>query len=126
MSFPEAGRVKPGQFFEVSIPKYGEAPISVSGIGEDYVDLTIRRVGRVTNKIFQHYVGNTLLMRGPYGNASILRILKEKKLWWWQEAPDFLLLRELWTILPGVGGSRQRHSYRRFQIPAGYPVQKRF
>ena len=27
------GEVKPGQFFEVSIPKYGEAPISVSGIG---------------------------------------------------------------------------------------------
>ena len=26
------GDVKPGQFFEVSIPKYGEAPISVSGI----------------------------------------------------------------------------------------------
>ena len=42
------GDVKPGQFFEVSIPKYGEAPISVSGIGPDYVDLTIRRVGRVT------------------------------------------------------------------------------
>lgn len=29
-----AGAVKPGQFFEVSIPKYGEAPISVSGIGD--------------------------------------------------------------------------------------------
>ena len=38
-----ANEVKPGQFFEVSIPKFGEAPISVSGIGEDYVDLTIRR-----------------------------------------------------------------------------------
>ena len=39
------GDVKPGQFFEVSIPKYGEAPISVSGIGEGTVDLTIRKVG---------------------------------------------------------------------------------
>ena len=28
------GDVKPGQFFEISLPKYGEAPISVSGIGE--------------------------------------------------------------------------------------------
>ena len=36
MSF--TGEVKPGQFFEVSIPKFGEAPISVSGIGEDTVD----------------------------------------------------------------------------------------
>ena len=67
MSF--SGDVKPGQFFEVSIPKFGEAPISVSGIGEDTVDLTIRKVGRVTNQIFEHYEGNTLLMRGPYGNG---------------------------------------------------------
>ena len=54
MSF--VGTVKPGQFFEVSIPKYGEAPISVSGIGEDYVDLTIRKVGKVTNEIFENKV----------------------------------------------------------------------
>ena len=47
-----SGEVKPGQFFEVSIPGYGEAPISVSGIGEDTVDLTIRRVGKVTGEIF--------------------------------------------------------------------------
>ena len=47
------GEVKPGQFFEVSIPKYGEAPISVSGIGKDYVDLTIRKVGKVTTEIFE-------------------------------------------------------------------------
>lgn len=67
MSF--SGDVKPGQFFEVSIPKFGEAPISVSGIGEDTVDLTIRKVGRVTNQIFEHYEGNTLLLRGPYGNG---------------------------------------------------------
>ena len=39
------GDVRPGQFFEVSIPKYGEAPISVSGIGPDTVDLNIRKVG---------------------------------------------------------------------------------
>lgn len=63
------GDVKPGQFFEVSIPKFGEAPISVSGIGEDYVDLTIRKVGRVTGEVFERYVGQSLLLRGPYGNG---------------------------------------------------------
>ena len=63
------GEVKPGQFFEVSIPKYGEAPISVSGIGEGYVDLTIRRVGRVTGEIFENSVGSSLFLRGPYGNG---------------------------------------------------------
>ena len=63
------GEVKPGQFFEVSVPKFGEAPISVSGIGSNYVDLTIRRVGRVTNEVFESYTGQNLLLRGPYGNG---------------------------------------------------------
>ena len=74
------GDVQPGQFFEVSIPKFGEAPISVSGIGENYVDLTIRRVGLVTNEIFERYEGDSLFMRGPYGNGFILDNYKGKEL----------------------------------------------
>jgi anaerobic sulfite reductase subunit B len=65
----EGGTVKPGQFFEVSIPKYGEAPISVSGIGEGYIEFTIRKVGKVTNEIFEKYEGEKLFLRGPYGNG---------------------------------------------------------
>lgn len=75
-----SGAVKPGQFFEVSIPKYGEAPISVSGIGKDTVDLTIRKVGKVTNKIFEHFEGNFLMMRGPYGNGFDLENFKGKEI----------------------------------------------
>ena len=65
-----SGDVKPGQFFEVSVPKSGEAPIGVSGIvpGKS-VDLTIRRVVRVTNEMFDTYAGQILLLRGPYGNG---------------------------------------------------------
>ncbi|MBP2663471.1 MAG: asrB, partial [Firmicutes bacterium] len=74
------GDVKPGQFFEVSIPKYGEAPISVSGIGDDTVDLTIRRVGKVTNEIFERYVGDKLFMRGPYGNGFDISNYKGKEI----------------------------------------------
>jgi anaerobic sulfite reductase subunit B len=74
------GSVKPGQFFEVSIPRYGEAPISVSGIGPDYVDLTIRRVGRVTGEIFENGTGSSLFLRGPYGNGFDLNAYKGKEL----------------------------------------------
>ena len=63
------GEVKPGQFFEVSIPKFGEAPISVSGISPNSIDLTIRKVGRVTDEVFENYAGDTLFLRGPYGNG---------------------------------------------------------
>lgn len=74
------GDVKPGQFFEVSLPKFGEAPISVSGIGEGTVDLTIRRVGKVTDEIFNNYVGDKLFLRGPYGNGFELENYKGKEL----------------------------------------------
>lgn len=74
------GDVKPGQFFEVSIPKFGEAPISVSGITPDTVDLTIRRVGKVTNEIFENYVGDSLFLRGPYGNGFDVDLYKGKEI----------------------------------------------
>lgn len=73
------GDVKPGQFFEVSLPKYGEAPISVSGIGEGTVDLTIRKVGRVTDEIFTYQEGQKLFMRGPYGNGFDLEDYRDQE-----------------------------------------------
>lgn len=74
------GQVKPGQFFEVSIPKYGEAPISVCEIGHNYVDLTIRRVGLVTDIIHSFFPGDVLFMRGPYGNGFDVNNYKGKEL----------------------------------------------
>ncbi len=74
------GEVKPGQFFEVSVPKYGEAPISVCGIGDGYVDLTIRRVGVVTDVIHTFFPGDKLFIRGPYGNGFDINEYKGKEL----------------------------------------------
>lgn len=74
------GEVKPGQFFEVSIPKFGEAPISVSGIGDGLIDLTIRKVGKVTEEVFERYAGDKLFLRGPYGNGSDVNLYKGKEL----------------------------------------------
>ncbi|SMB90346.1 anaerobic sulfite reductase subunit B [Desulfonispora thiosulfatigenes DSM 11270] len=73
------GNVKPGQFFEVSLPKYGEAPISVCGLGDDYIELTIRRVGTVTTEIFNYKVGQKLFLRGPYGNGFDIEKYKGKE-----------------------------------------------
>ena len=74
------GEVKPGQFFEVSIPKFGESPISVSEIGEGYIDLTIRRVGTVTDVIHSFFVGGILFLRGPYGNGFDVNLYKNKEI----------------------------------------------
>lgn len=58
-----------GQFLQLSIPRVGEAPISVSGFGEGYMDFTIRSVGKVTKEIFDLKAGDTLFLRGAYGKG---------------------------------------------------------
>ena len=58
-----------GQFFMLSLPKIGEAPISASGRGDGYVEFTIRNTGVVTKAIFDLIPGNIIFLRGPYGNS---------------------------------------------------------
>ncbi len=58
-----------GQFLQLSIPKVGEAPISVSAFGDGWMDFTIRSVGKVTEEIFKKKPGDTLFLRGAYGNG---------------------------------------------------------
>lgn len=73
-------KVDHGQFYVLSIPKIGEAPISVSAQGPGYVEFTIRKVGRLTDGIFGMEQGDTLFMRGPYGNAFPVEKFKGKHL----------------------------------------------
>lgn len=72
--------IKPGQFYEISMPKHGESPISVSGIRENALDFTIRAVGKVTEEIFKLEVGDNLLIRGPYGNGFDVNEYKNKEI----------------------------------------------
>lgn len=69
-----------GQFMQLSVPKIGEAPISISGIGDGYMDFTLRAVGKVTNEIFEKQAGDFLFLRGPYGNGWPVEELKDKHL----------------------------------------------
>lgn len=74
------GKTEHGQFFMLSIPKVGEAPISVSGRGDGFVEFTIRKVGRLTEGVFSLQAGSTLFMRGPYGNAWPIDKFENKNL----------------------------------------------
>lgn len=62
-------QVQHGQFMQLSIPKIGECPISVSAQGDGWLEFTIRSVGKVTNVIFQKTAGDVLFLRGPYGKG---------------------------------------------------------
>lgn len=72
--------VRPGQFYEISLPKFGESPISVSGISENSIDFTIRNVGKVTSEIFKYKVGDKIAIRGPYGNGFDINEYKGREL----------------------------------------------
>lgn len=70
--------VRHGQFMQLSLPKVGEAPISISGFGDGYVDFTIRRVGKVTDGLFGLKKGDSIFLRGCYGNGWPAEQLKGK------------------------------------------------
>lgn len=69
-----------GQFVELSIPTIGEAPISVSGTGDGWIELTVRRVGKVTNVLFEKTPGDNLFIRGPYGHGWPMDEIRGKHL----------------------------------------------
>lgn len=72
--------IEDGQFMQLSIPRIGEAPISVSGYGEGYCDFTIRNVGKVTNELFNLKKGNNIFMRGAYGHGWPLAKFQKKNM----------------------------------------------
>ncbi|MDD3141113.1 MAG: hypothetical protein PHX08_19385 [Lachnospiraceae bacterium] len=67
-----------GQFMEISVPGVGEAPISICNFDDTSLEMTIRKVGRLTDKIFELKPGDKLFMRGPYGNGFDLNLFRGK------------------------------------------------
>jgi len=67
-----------GQFMEISIPGVGEAPISICGFDERSLEMTIRKVGRLTDRVFDLRPGDKLFMRGPYGNGFDVNLFRGK------------------------------------------------
>lgn len=67
----EAFRYRPGQFVEISVLGVGEAPISITSTPSrpGFIELSIKRVGQVTEAIHRLNVGDVVGVRGPYGNG---------------------------------------------------------
>ncbi|MBU7000492.1 MAG: 4Fe-4S dicluster domain-containing protein [Theionarchaea archaeon] len=72
---------EPGQFVEVSIMGYGEAPISVSSApGTKSFELAVRKVGDVTSRLHALNPGDKVGIRGPFGTGFGVEELKGKNL----------------------------------------------
>ncbi len=75
LEFEDGGGIeyKAGQFMEVGMFGLGEAPISIcSGPGRgkrDDLEMCIRAVGDVTNAIHRLKAGDSVAVRGPFGNG---------------------------------------------------------
>jgi len=80
----------PGQFFMVSLWGVGEVPISIASLQErkDTIEFCIRKAGFVTGAIHSLKEGETLWLRGPYGNGF---------------STDSVLGRDVVVVAGGIG-----------------------
>jgi sulfite reductase subunit B len=62
---------QPGQFVEISVAGWGEAPISISSspTHKGVFQMVIRKVGSVTTALHDLKVGDKVGIRGPYGTV---------------------------------------------------------
>jgi len=72
----------PGQFVEFSIPGIGECPFGFASMPQDNncFDITIKRTGKVTNRIHALDEGSTVWIRGPFGNTFPLELMQNSDL----------------------------------------------
>ena len=72
---------KPGQFVEFSIFGEGESPFCISNSPtRDSIECSVKRMGKVTQAMHELDIGDTVGIRGPYGNGFPLKDLKGKNL----------------------------------------------
>jgi sulfhydrogenase subunit gamma (sulfur reductase) len=72
----------PGQFVELSIPGMGEAPFGFasSPLNTEYIDLSIKRVGRLTEAVHNLSPGSAVWIRGPFGNTFPVKDMEGSKI----------------------------------------------
>ncbi len=73
----------PGQFLQIGLPGWGECPISICSSPQDassFFELAIRQVGSLTNKLHELKKGDSVDIRGPYGNGFDVELFKDKPL----------------------------------------------
>lgn len=70
----------PGQFILLSIPGVGEAPFCISSTPSrpGILELGVRRVGKLTDALFQKNDNDIVFLRGPYGNCFKIDQMKHK------------------------------------------------
>jgi dihydroorotate dehydrogenase electron transfer subunit len=67
-------RAKPGQFLMLWIPGVDEIPLSILDANEDgAVSVAVKKVGEATQALHNKKTGETIGIRGPFGNSFTLK-----------------------------------------------------
>ncbi len=69
--FPLTSSYSPGQFMMISLPYVGEAPFSITSTPSrpGLFEFCIRKVGRLTSRLFELEENDFIWLRGPFGNG---------------------------------------------------------
>jgi NAD(P)H-flavin reductase len=72
-----------GQFVELTVPGFGEAPFtpSSSHFERETIEMTIMKVGRATTALFELKAGDSVGIRGPYGQRYPLEKFEGKDIY---------------------------------------------
>lgn len=64
---------RPGQFMELSMLGVGECPLSITSTPsrKGHLEFAVKRLGKVTSAIHELEAGDSLWIRGPYGNSFL-------------------------------------------------------
>jgi dihydroorotate dehydrogenase electron transfer subunit len=60
---------KPGQFVVLWLPDIDFLPMGIAHSSNDHIEITVQRIGEGTVALFQKHAGDTVGIRGPYGNG---------------------------------------------------------
>ncbi len=99
-----------GQFVELTVPGYGEAPFtpSSSHFKRDTFDMTIMKVGRATSALFDLKPGDRVGARGPFGQRYPLEKFEGKDIYIVGGGVGLAPLRALFLALVHEIGKYQR------------------
>jgi len=64
-----AGAYKPGMFVILWLPDVDFLPMSISSIKENLIEITVKKIGEGTSKLFDLTEGDSIGIRGPFGNS---------------------------------------------------------
>jgi len=105
---------KTGQFVEITIPGVGEAPFTPSSHPsiKDIMEVTVMKVGKVTEKIHLLKKSDIIGVRGPFGNGYPLDDFKGKEVLVVGGGCGFAPLRSLMYSLFDISGQFKKLLFR--------------